>query len=450
MDFQVFKSAAAEEAAKLNIEEYELYCQLEDSVSASAFKREINGFSDSGEGGACLRCLVEGRMGYASTQRFTEDSARALVRRARDNAAVIETAEPEFLVGAGGEYQAVRTENAPLPGAEALRRTALRGQEALYSQEGVVDGSETEVFGSHIAIAISNSKGLDLQYENSVSGAVLSAVVSDGSEEGEKASEYKITLGEPEGLDLLAAAEETAGRARETLGAGTAPTGVMPVVFSADAMSQLLATFSPVFSAENVQKGLSLLKDREGTEIAAPIVTLIDDPFYEKAPLPMPFDAEGSPTRRKSVIEKGVLRTLLYNLRTAAAAGKETTGNASKAGYDSKVGVRPFTMCLAPGEMSREELLEKAGSGVLITSLGGLHAGANPISGDFSLQSSGFLIEGGKKGAPVRSFTVAGNFFTLLKNITAVGSDVKTPTSPSFTTFISPSVLAQGLSVAGK
>ncbi len=421
MDFQVFKSAAAEEAAKLNIEEYELYCQLEDSVSASAFKREINGFSDSGEGGACLRCLVEGRMGYASTQRFTEDSARALVRRARDNAAALETAEPEFLVGAGGEYQAVRTENAPLPGAEALRRTALRGQEALYSQEGVVDGSETEVFGSHIAIAISNSKGLDLQYENSVSGAVLSAVVSDGSEEGEKASEYKITLGEPEGLDLLAAAEETAGRARETLGAGTAPTGVMPVVFSADAMSQLLATFSPVFSAENVQKGLSLLKDREGTEIAAPIVTLIDDPFYEKAPLPMPFDAEGSPTRRKSVIEKGVLRTLLYNLRTAAAAGKETTGNASK-----------------------------AGSGVLITSLGGLHAGANPISGDFSLQSSGFLIEGGKKGAPVRSFTVAGNFFTLLKNITAVGSDVKTPTSPSFTTFISPSVLAQGLSVAGK
>ena len=187
MDFQVFKSAAAEEAAKLNIEEYELYCQLEDSVSASAFKREINGFSDSGEGGACLRCLVEGRMGYASTQRFTEDSARALVRRARDNAAVLETAEPEFLVGAGGEYQAVRTENAPLPGAEALRRTALRGQGALCSREGVVDGSETEVFGSHIAIAISNSKGLDLQYENSVSGAVLSAVVSDGSEEGEKA-----------------------------------------------------------------------------------------------------------------------------------------------------------------------------------------------------------------------------------------------------------------------
>ena len=70
----------------------------------------------------------------------------------------------------------------------------------------------------------------------------------------------------------------------------------MPVVFSADAMSQLLATFSPVFSAENEQKDLSMLKDREGTEIAAPIVTLIDDPFNEKTPLPMPFDAEGSTT----------------------------------------------------------------------------------------------------------------------------------------------------------
>lgn len=450
MDFQSFKGAAADEARRLHVEEYELYCQLEDSALASAFKHEINGFSDSGEGGVCLRCLVNGRMGYASTQKLTEDSARELVRRAADNAAVLETAEPEFLVGAGQEYRAVSTSNAPLPGADVLRRTALRGQDCLYAQPGVIDGSETEVFAERITIAISNSKGLDLQYENSVSGAALSAVVSDGREDGEKASEFKIALGELDGLDLGSAAKKAAGEARATLGAGVAPTGVMPVVFSGDAMSQLLGVYSAVFSAENVQKGLSLLKDKEGTEIAAPIVTLTDDPFYEKSPLPMPFDAEGSPTRRKNVIQGGVLKTLLYNLRTAAAAGKETTGNASKAGYDSKVGIRPFTMYLESGELSREQLLERAGSGVLITSLGGLHAGANPISGDFSLQSAGFLIEGGRKAAPVRSFTVAGNFFSLLKGITAIANDTKEPASASFTSFISPSVLVEGLSIAGK
>lgn len=450
MDFKCFKAAAADEAAKLHIEEYELYLQLEDSASASAFRHEISGFSDSSEGGVCIRCLAGGKMGYASTQRLTEDSARDLVQRAAANAAVLETSEPEYLVGAGGEYRTVDTSNDPLPGADTLRRTALGGQEALYAQKGVIDGSETEVFAERVTIAISNSKGLDLQYENSVTGAVLSAVVSDGKEDGEKASEYKIALGAPESLDLDALAGEAAGKARETLGAGVAPTGVMPVVFSGDAMSQLLAVYSPIFSAENVQKGLSLLKDKEGTKIAAPIVTLTDDPFYEKAPMPMPFDAEGSPTRKKDLIENGVLKTLLYNLRTAAAAGKETTGNASKAGYDSKVGVRPFTLYLKAGGQSQEQLLEKAGDGVLINSLGGLHAGANPISGDFSLQSAGFLIEGGKKGAPVRSFTVAGNFFTLLKNIAAVGDDMKVPSSPSFTSVISPSVLVEGLSVAGK
>ena len=412
------------EAAALHIEEYELYYQLEESASVSAFRRETREFSSASEGGVCLRCLVSGRMGYASTQLLSEESARALVRRAVDNAAVLENDQPEALVPAG--------------------------QDALYAQPGVVDGCETEAFANRISIAIHNSRGLDLRYEHTISGAVLSAVVSDGKEDGEKSSDYKICLGALDALDLPAAAKEAADHARDTLGAGAAPSGAVPVVFSAKAMAQLLGTYAAVFSAENAQKGLSLLKDKEGTEIAAPIVTLVDDPFYEKSAMPMPFDAEGSPTRRKNVIENGVLSTLLYNLRTAAAAGKETTGNGDKPNYDAKVGVRPFTMYLVSGEMTREQLLEKAQNGVLINSLGGLHAGANVVSGDFSLQSAGFLIENGKKTAPVRSFTVAGNFFSLLKSITGIANDPEPPMSPSSTAFVSPSVLVEGLSIAGK
>ena len=99
-------------------------------------------------------------------------------------------------------------------------------------------------------------------------------------------------------------------------------------------MSDLLATFCAIFSSENAQKGLSKLGGKEGSVIASPIVTLVDDPFYPGSPLQRPFDAEGSPTCRKNVIEKGEFKTLLYNLKTAALAGKQTTGNASKAGYD--------------------------------------------------------------------------------------------------------------------
>ena len=159
------------------------------------------------------------------------------------------------------------------------------------------------------------------------------------------------------------------------------------------------------------------------------------------------FDAEGSPVYTKKLVECGKLNTLLYNLKTAAVAGKETTGNASKAGYSASVGISPFTFYLQPGETSEEELLKQAGSGVYINSLGGLHAGADPISGDFSLQSAGFMIENGVKVTAVKSFTVAGNFYELLKNIRTVASNLE---MPGMGRFGAPSVLVDGLSIAGK
>jgi PmbA protein len=150
------------------------------------------------------------------------------------------------------------------------------------------------------------------------------------------------------------------------------------------------------------------------------------------------------------IVENGKLNTLLYNLKTAALAGKKTTGNASKAGYTADVGIRPFTMYLAGGDVSEEELLRKAGNGVYINSLGGLHAGANAISGDFSLQSAGFMIENGVKTVPVKSFTVAGNFYELLKNIVCVADNCELPAAMGMTAFGAPSVLVEGLSIAGK
>ena len=173
----------------------------------------------------------------------------------------------------------------------------------------------------------------------------------------------------------------------------------------------------------------------------------MDDPAYPGSFLQRSFDAEGSPAFRKNIIEGGRLNTLLYDLKNAALAGKETTGNAAKGNYDSPVGIRPFTLYLAAGSCTEEELLNRAGNGVYINSLGGLHAGANPVSGDFSLQSAGFLIEDGKKTSRVKSFTVAGNFYELLKNITCAAENLE---FPGMGTVGSPSVLVQGLSIAGK
>jgi PmbA protein len=448
MEFQAFKQAVAAAAAAQGISDYELYYSASESTDISVFRDEINEFTASVSGGVCFRCRIGGKMGYASTEELSQQTAHALVQRAWDNAASLETQEEEFFTPGGQTYETVTPALETLPSTEALIDTVLKAQKAAYrANEAVVDGTVTEGIAQKLRIAISNSQGLDLTYENALTGLIQAAVVSVHEE---MADAYALKLGALDTIDLEALAAETTAKALAKLGADVAPTGVYPVVFSPEAMASLLETYAPVFSSENAQKGLSLLAGQEGAVIAAETVTLVDDPFYPSSPLPMPFDAEGTPTQRKNVLEKGVLKTLLYNQKTAAAAGVQTTGNAAKAGYSAKVSVSPFTFYLAPGDLTEAALLEKAGNGVYINALGGLHAGANVISGDFSLQSAGFMIENGQKTKAVKSFTVAGNFFDLLKHIQAVSDTVELPMATGITCFGSPSVLVEGLSIAGK
>ena len=447
MNFNEFKQAVIAKCAELGISEYELYYQVGGSTSVEVFKHEINEFSSSLTGGVCLRCIVDGKMGYASTQALNAAEAAAIVERAADNARTLETVDQVFLGEGGQEYEPLELTPYPLPSTEELIATTLATQEKLYAQEGIIDGCQTQGFLERSEIAIFNSKGLDLHYENSASGLVAVAVVTNGKE---MENSFKIKLGKLDAIDTDELTRTAAESALQKLGGDVAPTGKYPVVFNPEAMCSLLGVYSSIFSAEVAQKGLSKLADKEGQVIAADIVTLVDDPFHKENPEPMNFDAEGSPTHSKKVIENGRLNTLLYNLKTAYKAGKKTTGNASKGGYTAPVGISPFTMYLAGGNISEEELLEQVGEGVYITSLGGLHAGADAISGDFSLQSAGFMIEGGKKTRYVKSFTVAGNFYELLMNITALADNMTLPRPMGKTTFGAPTTRVDGLSIAGK
>lgn len=449
MEQNAFQQAVIAAAQQLGLADYELYFQFADGISVDIFGRdEIKEFSSATEGGVCFRCIVDGKMGYASTQLLSEASAADIVRRAVDNAKTLEKDDPVFLGEGGQSYPDCPEEHENLPEGAQLIQKARAVQAALYAAHpSVVDGTESAVAASRSTIRIWNSKGLDLHYDRTVTSAVANPVVE---ENGEKDSDYDFAVGSLDALDTDALARKAVDKARAKLGAGVPDTGAWPVVFSAGAMSDLLATFSTAFSAETAQKGLSPLRGREGEVVASPVVTIVDDPLSEMSAMPIPFDAEGTPARRKNVVENGVLATLLYDRRTAAVAGKETTGNASKGSYAAPVTIRPFTFYVAAGDCTEEELLRKADQGVYINFVGGLHAGANAITGDFSLQSAGFLIENGQKTAPVKSFTVAGNFFELLKQITAAADNVKVPMPGGITNFGAPSVLVEGLTVAGK
>ncbi|MBQ3147541.1 MAG: TldD/PmbA family protein [Oscillospiraceae bacterium] len=445
MDFQGFKKAVIAKCEALGIADYELYYQSAESTSVSAFQHSIHQFTSSIEGGVCFRCIWNGKMGYASTEALSEAEASAVVERAVDNASVLEAEEQVFLGEGGKTYQALPEETREMPATDALIAKVLETQEQIYQADAaVVDGSSTQGIAERSETAIFNSRGLDLYSQGVLTGLVVAAVVTDGKE---KTNDYQIKLAPIEDIDTEELTKKAAQTALSKLGGEVAPTGQYPVVFDPEAMSDLLSAFSGIFSSEAAQKGLSKLAGQEGKVIAGENITLIDDPFWKDAPMKRNFDAEGSPVYTKKVVENGKLNTLLYNLKTAAVAGKETTGNASKAGYAASVGISPFTFYLQPGDITEEELLQAAGNGVYINSLSGLHAGADAISGDFSLQSAGFMIENGEKTTAVKSFTVAGNFYELLGSIRSIASNLE---MPGMGRFGAPSVLVDGLSVAGK
>ena len=448
MDFESFKQAVVVCCAQRGVEEYELYYCCAESTSVGAFQQEINQFTGAVNGGVCFRCIVDGKMGYASTEELNLEEAAAVVDRARDNAMALETEDPAFLGQGGQVYEKLDLHSYDLPATEELIGKVLQTQKAIYgANPAVVDGTSTQGVSERSSIAIYNSKGLDLSYVNQSSGLVCVAVVSDG---GQMSNNAEIQLGKLDAIDHRALAAKAADGALEKMGGEMVDSGVYPVVFDPRAMSDLLSTFSGIFSSEAAQKGLSQLAGAEGKLVASEAVTIIDDPFHPENPMPIHFDAEGSPTHCKKIVEKGVLNTLLYNLKTAHKAGKATTGNASKGGYKAPVKVRPFTMYIAGGEQTEEQLLAMAGDGVYITALEGLHSGANGVSGDFSLQSAGYLIENGKKTKRIKGFTVAGNFYEMLKKIVAVADNTCLPRALGMTAFGAPSVLVDSLSIAGK
>ncbi len=449
MNYQEFKQAVIAAAAEKEVKDYELFYSESAETQTEIFKEEVKGFTTGSSLGVCLKCLVNGKMGYASTEHLSEEEAVSLVERALENAKSIESEEQGFIHTKGDTYAVLEKEEVKLPTAAEVIDFALDLQKQLYATDSrVVDGTQAYAGFVEAKSALYNSNGLDLEDSAAFSFTYGMAVVAEGEEMYDG---IEVASGKFEGFDVEKIAKEAVKDAVDTIGAESVPSGKYPVVFSNKVMASMLSTYVSVFSAEAAQKGLSLLKGKEGEKIAADIVTLTDDPMMEGALVKATFDHEGVATYKKNVIEGGQFVTLLHNLKTAAVAGVKTTGNGFKGSYASNVGIRPYSFYINPVKGTLEDLMAEAGNGIYVTSVEGMHAGANPITGDFSLAASGFCITDGKKGKPVKSITVSGNFFTLLKEIASVGEDLKfNPFALGSSRCGSPSVLIKEMTIAGK
>ena len=438
MNMEIIRNAVAEAAKRFGAEEYELTVSAKEDTGVEALKKEVSTVSYSRSGAMTVRCVVGGKSGYASSELVTPEAAEAIVETACDNAQVLDDADRMPLFPGSDRYETSHDACLELPATDELKERALKLQELAYAADPrVIDGTQSMVTGMNIVKDVMNSAGLQLHYETGLVYQGIMVAVKDGEE---AADDFCLTDVSKKSAEYTV--DKAVTGALSKLGADTVPSGKYDIIMDSSTVSSLLQTYAVVFSARSAYLKTTLLAGKEGEKVGSDVLTLIDDPFYPEKFGHCPFDGEGVAVYTKKVIENGVLNTLLYNRMYASLLGKETTGNAASA-----KAIEPKGLYIAPGELSNDTLLEKLGDGLYLTSLQGLHAGANKESGDFSLQADGFWVEGGKKTRPIKNFTVAGNFFQLLNQVSAVSSEVKFGVGSDFG---APDVLFTGLSVSGK
>ena len=449
MRYDEFKNYVVEAAKNSGLKEYELYYKESESVSAGTLMHEINEFNTSGGAGACFRCIHEGKMGYASTELFTAEEAVRIVAAAMENASIIEIEDEVFIHEAGDSYVELEPQKTYEPTSAEMIEQALALEKALYeADERVMDGSQAFFGFGKETVGLCNSKGLDLSYSYDYSEYGAVAVIKEGEE---MFNAFEVKAGDFKEADGAALAKGVVADAIDSIGQESVPSGVYNIVFSNKMMASMLNTFFGIFSAENAQRGLSLLNDKVGEVIASDVVTIMDDPFRKETYNCMPFDGEGVATSCKAVVEKGQLKTLLHNLTTAHKAGVASTGNGRKASYAAPVAILPYNFFVEKGGAgNKEDLFAKAGEAIYVTEINGMHAGANAVTGDFSLAAEGFLVTEGKRAHAVKNFTISGNFYELLKNVVAVGDDLEFGSPHGGCTYGAPSVWVKEISVAGK
>ncbi len=437
---------AAVDAAQAG-EAVEAFADEGRTIEASALRSEIEGLTFAEQRGVGVRLIRDGRLGYAWAADPSPDEVREAVGRARENAALAEADDANVLPQAA--------EIAPIPelfdrgaaetGADRAVELALDLERRAVTIDDRVTKIDVAQVGTAVSrVAIASTTGIDAEYARTDAWAVAVVLAVEG-DETQTGFSYRIARG-VDGIDIGSIATEAVTRGARMLGAEKPQTAKLPVVMDQFAATSFLGVLAGALNAESVLKGRSLFASMVGERVGSEVFTLVDDGTVLDGPGASPFDDEGVPSGRTEMFTAGVLNGFLHDTYTAtrAGGGQASTGNASRSGYKTTPGVGTSNFFLDRGETSYEELLRRAEGGVLIQDVSGVHSGANPISGEFSVGATGLRISGGELGEPLREMTIASTLPDMLAGITAVGDDLR-----FFSSVGSPSVLIGEMTLAG-
>jgi PmbA protein len=405
---------------------------INDRFSAEARGDAVTKLEQSRGRSLTLRTFVGQRRASMSTTDLTHDGIRALAKRIVAAAAFVgedpHAGLPELVVPVIDDplLELVCADVAARE-PQAKIDDVLELERAIRAIDTRIDNSRGSHAGdSQATIALVNSLGFRGAYRVTSASRSTSPVARDGADL--RIGSYGSAARGYAGLESVATvASGAAKRALDLCGARRPATMRVPVIFEREVAAAVLGDLFNAINAANVAVGNSYLADAIGQTIGSPLVTIVDDGRLPGGLGTSPFDAEGTPTQRTTVFERGVLETFLYDTYYARRLGAASTANASGGG----IGANNFS--LAPGDRTLDELIASTPRGVLVYDTIGF--ATEHATGTYSRGARGVWIEGGEIAYPIDQFTIASNFKAMLAGIDAVANDLRfdsTIVSPSF------------------
>lgn len=429
-----------ERALQKGLTDVQVYLSNSNNLSIEVFNGELDKYEIADTSSLTIRGVYNGKMGSFVTEVMDDELIDEIIDHIIKNAKVIDSLDDAIIYAGDPQYEKLEgLFNEELNKLDVSKKIAtVKKLDRMYHEANLlVSIAQTMYSESTKSVMIQNTKGLKLF--NKVNSAYIGGDVIVKNDSDQRTGFDLIISNDFADFDIETLAKDTVHHAVASLGAKPVPSKEYEIIFDRDGFAVLLSAFGGIFSADSVQKGLSLLKGRLNEVVGSPLVTIVDDPFMKKSSRSRSFDDEGVSTKYKELISKGTLKTYLHNLVTAKKDGVESTGN----GFGT--GVSPVNLKFNPGVSKNADLIASTSDGIYITEVQGAHAGANAVSGDFSLQASGFVVRNGELKEPVALITVAGNFITMLKDIVLVADDSKL----SYFGITTPSVKVKSMPVSG-
>jgi PmbA protein len=403
---------------------------------------------EAGHRSVALRVLKDQRVAVTSTSDWTE---AGLERCVSDALSLVDLSERDEYAGPAdpallskGPYPELDLFDPSLDsmGAEAALESAERAERIALDQDARLTLSEGATWSRVTGwSAIVLSSGFSAVRRGSFASLSVVPVVED--EGGKKRRGHYWTgsrhLSDLESLEQVG--KRAAERTLRQLGSRKVPTGQAPIVFDTDAARSLLSSFIGCAMGGAIWRRSSYLAEREGTQVASPLVNIVDDPLIPRGPGSRVFDGEGLAARKNVVVKDGILQTFLLDSYCGRKLNKASTCSAGRSG--GGVGPTTSNLMLQPGTQTPEELIASTPRGLFVTEMMGF--GFNAVTGDFSRGAAGFWIENGKLAFPVSEITISSNLDVMLKNIDAVANDLVLKTSTAC-----PTLRVSQMTIAGE